>query len=99
MRERSYTMQDLDSYATYSVRVRVGLYVSSTAGVPIGITIKTISMQEAVVDGIGNINAGRTDISTPDAVYNTNGQQIEKLQKGVNIVRYANGQTRKVMVK
>lgn len=83
----------------YSGKVRVGLYVSSTAGVPLGFTINTISMQEAVVDGIGSINAGRTDLGTPEAVYNANGQRIDKLQKGVNIVRYANGQTRKVMVK
>ena len=33
------------------------------------------------------------------ARYNMNGQQIDVPQKGVNIIRYSNGQTKKVVVK
>ena len=34
-----------------------------------------------------------------EAIYNVNGQRLSELQKGVNIVRYTNGMTAKLMVK
>lgn len=35
----------------------------------------------------------------PVRIYNMNGQPLDALQKGVNIIRYPNGQTKKVLVK
>ena len=33
------------------------------------------------------------------AIYNTDGRQLQQMQKGLNIIRYQNGDTRKVIVK
>jgi hypothetical protein len=32
-------------------------------------------------------------------IYNTDGRQLQQMRKGLNIVRYQNGDTRKVIVK
>lgn len=49
-----------------------------------------------VANSIDGINA---DNSEPKAYYNINGQHLSSKQKGLNIVRMANGKTVKVMVK
>lgn len=50
--------------------------------------------------GIESIDAeGDADAVIEIARYNINGQQIDAPQKGVNIIRYSDGQTKKVLVK
>lgn len=50
--------------------------------------------------GIESIDAeGDADAVMEIARYNMNGQQIDAPQKGVNIIRYSDGQTKKVFVK
>ena len=62
-----------------------------------GIYDATLEVVEPVVDGISTINAeaanGEAQLFTVDGV------QISKLQKGLNIVRSADGKVKKVLVK
>ena len=62
-----------------------------------GIYDATLEVVEPVTDGISTINAevanGETQLFTVDGV------QIAKLQKGLNIVRTADGKVKKVLVK
>ncbi len=55
---------------------------------------------EDMVTTIGGISCKETEESPVQALrYNINGQQITTPQKGVNIIRYSDGKTRKVLVK
>ena len=40
-----------------------------------------------------------SETSAPAAIYNANGAQLNSLQKGLNIVKYNNGQVKKIFVK
>ena len=59
--------------------------------------VSTLKVVEPVVDGISTINVeaanGEAQLFTVDGV------QISKLQKGLNIVRSADGKVKKVLVK
>ena len=48
--------------------------------------------------GIERVNGAEGD-QTVTAIYNLNGMRLNKLQKGVNILKLANGTTRKVIVR
>ena len=47
---------------------------------------------------IGSIE-GKDSVSAPIAIYDISGRKLQQLQKGMNIVKYADGKTRKIMVK
>lgn len=47
--------------------------------------------------GIGNVDAD--DDKTITGIYTIGGQQIEQFQKGINIVKYSNGKSAKIVVK
>ena len=74
--------------------VATGNYILNNGG---GIYDATLEVVEPVVDGISTINAeaanGEAQLFTVDGV------QISKLQKGLNIVRSADGKVKKVLVK
>ena len=74
--------------------VASGNYILNNGG---GIYDATLEVVEPVVDGISTINAeaanGEAQLFTVDGV------QISKLQKGLNIVRSADGKVKKVLVK
>ncbi len=74
--------------------VASGNYILNNGG---GIYDATLEVVEPVVDGISTINAeaanGEAQLFTVDGV------QIAKLQKGLNIVRTADGKVKKVLVK
>ncbi len=62
-----------------------------------GIYDATLEVVEPVVDGISTINA---EVANGEAqLYTVDGVQISKLQKGLNIVRSADGKVKKVLVK
>ena len=62
-----------------------------------GIYDATLEVVEPVVDGIGTINA---EVANGEAqLFTVDGVQISKLQKGLNIVRSADGKVKKVLVK
>ena len=74
--------------------VASGNYILNNGG---GIYDATLEVVEPVTDGISTINAeaanGEAQLFTVDGV------QIAKLQKGLNIVRSADGKVKKVLVK
>ena len=74
--------------------VASGNYILNNGG---GIYDATLEVVEPVVDGISTINVeaanGEAQLFTVDGV------QISKLQKGLNIVRSADGKVKKVLVK
>ena len=62
-----------------------------------GIYDATLEVVEPVVDGISTINA---EVANGEAqLFTVDGVQIAKLQKGLNIVRTADGKAKKVLVK
>ena len=62
-----------------------------------GIYDATLEVVEPVTDGIGTINA---EVANGEAqLFTVDGVQISKLQKGLNIVRSADGKVKKVLVK
>ena len=62
-----------------------------------GIYDATLEVVEPVVDGISTINA---EVANGEAqLFTVDGVQIAKLQKGLNIVRTADGKVKKVLVK
>ena len=62
-----------------------------------GIYDATLKVVEPVVDGISTINA---EVANGEAqLFTVDGVQIAKLQKGLNIVRTADGKVKKVLVK
>ena len=62
-----------------------------------GIYDATLEVVAPVVDGISTINA---EVANGEAqLYTVDGVQIAKLQKGLNIVRSADGKVKKVLVK
>ena len=62
-----------------------------------GVWDATLKVVEPVVDGISTINA---EVANGEAqLFTVDGVQISKLQKGLNIVRTADGKVKKVLVK
>ena len=62
-----------------------------------GIYDATLEVVEPVVDGISTINA---EVANGEAqLFTVDGVQLSKLQKGLNIVRTADGKVKKVLVK
>ena len=49
--------------------------------------------------GVDEIEGGRSKMEDNNPVYNLSGQQVGKPQKGINIIRYSDGTTRKVLIK
>ena len=62
-----------------------------------GVWDATLKVVEPVVDGISSINA---EVANGEAqLFTVNGVKLNKLQKGLNIVRTADGKVKKVLVK
>ena len=62
-----------------------------------GVWDATLKVVEPVVDGISSINA---EVANGEAqLFTINGVKLNKLQKGLNIVRTADGKVKKVLVK
>ena len=62
-----------------------------------GVWDATLKVVEPVVDGISSINAEVANGETQ--LFTVNGVKLSKLQKGLNIVRSADGKVKKVLVK
>ena len=74
--------------------VASGNYILNNGG---GIYDATLEVVEPVVDGISTINV---EVANGEAqLFTVDGVQIAKLQKGLNIVRSADGKVKKVLVK
>ena len=72
--------------------VASGNYILNNGG---GIYDATLEVVEPVTDGIGTIEAETAGAQ----LFTVDGVQISKLQKGLNIVRSADGKVKKVLVK
>ena len=55
-----------------------------------------VAMSDEEVTAITSVQSTKTDIKD---IYDLNGRQQSKTQRGVNIIRFNNGTTKKVMVK
>ena len=74
--------------------VASGNYILNNGG---GIYDATFEVVEPVTDGISTINA---EVANGEAqLFTVDGVQLSKLQKGLNIVRSADGKVKKVLVK
>ena len=74
--------------------VASGNYILNNGG---GLYDATLEVVEPVTDGISTINA---EVANGEAqLFTVDGVQIAKLQKGLNIVRSADGKVKKVLVK
>ncbi len=49
------------------------------------------------IDNITDMNP--ENVAEIEAIYNATGQKVDAFTKGINIVRYSNGVTKKVMIK
>lgn len=74
------------SFEDHEVSVST-VYTDGSESVPVTITV------EAVVTGVVDLNAQGRDIQ---GIYNTLGQKVNRLQPGVNIIRYTDGTSLKV---
>ena len=52
-----------------------------------------------IIDGIENVSGYSISNSSPVSIYDLSGRKIDKPQKGINIIRYADGSSRKVLLK
>lgn len=66
--------------------------------VPAGSDYSSWGFGNVVTNGVSRINAKASDAEVV-GIYTLDGQQIPSAQKGINIVKYTDGTTRKVLVK
>ena len=71
-----------------------GNHILSNGG---GIWDATLEVTEPIVDAINSINAEATQGNAE--IFTVNGTKVAKLQKGINLVRTADGKVKKVLVK
>lgn len=97
-------LPDENSYGTATITlqanpatVTMGLFNNTYADIE-GVRGPKITVHFVNPDpaGISNVNA-KAASSEVAAIYNVRGEQLSSMQKGVNIVRYADGTTRKIL--
>ena len=91
-----------DTISNYSGNTRLGLYVYSRKGSPVGFDVISISakyVKGRVQTGVQQLNIDTDKTKRVVARYNVSGQLLQHAERGVNIVKYADGTTRKVIVK
>ena len=86
------TLEDLEYETTY----KYVAFVTTSEGETFYGEMQTFSTS-ADPDGIEEIKASKDAVEV--ARYDIHGRKIAKPQKGINIIRYSDGSTRKVMVK
>ena len=64
----------------------------------------TLEELEAAIEALqgtatGVVTVSSAKVNTPAAIYTLSGSKVNALQKGINIVKYADGQVKKVLVK
>lgn len=60
---------------------------------------ETKALDINIADSITSVQALHDAISGNVAIYDSNGQRLNNLRKGLNIVKYSNGETKKIIVK
>ncbi len=87
--EMSYTLENLTPETAYTYRS----YAVTDSGYVYG---EEITFTTDVPTGLGSIVVETENV---EGYYTTSGQKLAAPQKGVNIVRYADGTTKKVLIK
>lgn len=94
---------DITSHGTATITLQVNPAVGRTVGFKTnyfdtGVGPKiTVNFVYADPTGINSVNADSKNTGKVSAIYNLRGEQLSQLQKGVNIVRYADGTTKKII--
>lgn len=81
----------------YYVNIPAGIVKDDTGAVNDHITI--VYYGQGTTTGIENVSVQNDSNSKVVARYNVNGQAVNEAQKGIQILKYADGTTRKVVVK
>ncbi len=87
----TYTLENLQNLTAYTYRA----FVTTDSGTVYG---EDITFTTAEVDGINGIGSG-INSENVEGIYSASGQKLNALQKGINIVKYTDGTTTKVLVK
>ncbi len=88
------TLSDLEPSTTYYYRA----YATDTTGTTYGETL-TFTTEDDFPDGIDSVGMSSTNSENIEGIYSTSGQKLNTTQKGVNIIRYTDGTTKKVIIK
>ncbi len=85
---------ELEPSTTYYYRA----YATDTTGTTYGETL-TFTTEDDIPDGIDSIGMSSTNSENIEGIYSTSGQKLNTTVKGVNIIRYSDGSTKKVIMK
>ncbi len=91
--EMSYSLDGLTPYTTYTYRAFATTESNTTYGEDVQF------FTSADTTGISSISAYGIDGDNVESIYSTNGQQVNSIQKGVNIIHFKDGSVRKIYVK
>ncbi len=69
-------------------------YATTDSGTAYGNDVTFTTLTDT--SGIGSIGLDQTEVK---AIYSTSGQQLNEVQRGVNVVRYSDGSVKKIYVK
>ncbi len=91
--EMSYSLDGLTPYTTYTYRT----FATTDSNTTYGEDVQFFTSSDTT--GIGSINAYGINGDNVEGIYSPDGQKLNALSKGVNIVRLKDGTTKKVYVK
>lgn len=92
----SYGTATITLQANPAVGRQTGMFNTSYFDTGVGPKI-TVNFVYADPTGINSVNADSKNTGKVSAIYNLRGEQLSQLQKGVNIVRYADGTAKKII--
>lgn len=98
--DREHAVWTTDTIKGYTGTVRIGIYVEANDGPPYVLSIDSLGVKAVDLtssDGIVAVNSDGNDKVV--SCYNIAGQPVRKSEKGINIIKYADGRVRKVLVK
>ncbi len=88
-----------DTIKGYEGTVRVAVYVTTNeTASPVGFTVDNIGVEgvSAVPDAINAVDLKENNV---EAYYNAAGQRMSAPQRGLNIIRFKDGKTKKVIIR
>ena len=98
--QTEWVLADATSYGQATATFRISMYTKGprSSYIPTGygpsITINFVNKDPAGIKALGTTTAASKVV----AIYNVRGEQIGHMQKGLNIVRYADGTVKKVLL-
>ncbi len=92
--DMSFNITNLDPTTTYTYRA----FATTEDGTIYGENV-TFTTLDDIPDGIDSIGMSGINGENVEGIYSTSGQKLNSAVKGVNIIRYTDGTTKKVLVK